>query len=134
MRVWRPTSGQEGHRHASTCHHDLALAPLRCHRNQVEKRRPCYPLGRIKADFSAVSALRITKTALTCAAALDISLEDIVAIIQSLTPRHFYKSMTSHVSSAVWQDVYHAPWRETLLYLKFTTDAEGYLVISLKEK
>jgi motility quorum-sensing regulator/GCU-specific mRNA interferase toxin len=71
---------------------------------------------------------------LTCAAALDISLENIIAIIQSLTPRHFYKSMTSHVSSAVWQDVYHAPWREMLLYLKFTTDAEGYLVISLKEK
>ena len=100
----------------------------------MEKRRPHHPLGRIKASFSAISALRITKTALTCAAALDITLENIVAIIQSLTPRHFYKSMTSHVSSAVWQDVYHVPWRETLLYVKFTTDAEGYLVISFKEK
>jgi motility quorum-sensing regulator / GCU-specific mRNA interferase toxin len=90
--------------------------------------------GRIKADFSTASALRITRTALTCAAALDIDLETIVAIIQSLTPRQFYKSMTSHASSTVWQDVYHVPWRETLLYVKFTTDAQGYLVISFKEK
>jgi motility quorum-sensing regulator/GCU-specific mRNA interferase toxin len=100
----------------------------------VEKRRPHHPLGRIKADFSSVSALRITKTALTCAAALDMTLEDVVAIIQSLSPSHFYKSMTSQFSSAIWQDVYHVPWRRIGLYVKFTTDAEGYLLISFKEK
>lgn len=100
----------------------------------MEKRRPHHPLGQIKASFSTVAALRITRTALTCAAALDISLEDIVATIQSLTPRQFYKSMTSQVSSTVWQDVYHVVWRDTVLYVKFTTDAEGYLVISFKEK
>ena len=100
----------------------------------MEKRRPHYPLGRIKADFSTASALRITRTALTCAAALDITLDAIVAIIQSMTPRQFYKSMTTLASSAVWQDVYHVPWQETLLYVKFTTDAAGYLVISFKEK
>jgi len=100
----------------------------------VEKRRPHHPLGRIKAELSSVSTLRITRTALTCAATLDIALEDIVAIIHSLAPRHFYKSMTSQFSSAVWQDVYHVPWRRTVLYVKFTTDAEGYLLISFKEK
>jgi motility quorum-sensing regulator/GCU-specific mRNA interferase toxin len=110
------------------------MAPLRCHSAHVEKRRPHYTLGRIKVDFSTVSALRITKTALTCAADLDITLETIVAIIQSMTPRQFYKSMTSLASSTIWQDVYHVPWRETLLYVKFTTDAQGYLVISFKEK
>jgi hypothetical protein len=30
--------------------------------------------------------------------------------------------------------VYHVPWADIVLYVKFTTDAEGYLVISLKEK
>jgi hypothetical protein len=30
--------------------------------------------------------------------------------------------------------VYHVPHEGTVLYVKFTTDAEGYLVISLKEK
>jgi len=42
--------------------------------------------------------------------------------------------MTSLANAAVWQDVYHVPWQETVLFVKFTTDAEGYLVISLKEK
>jgi hypothetical protein len=42
--------------------------------------------------------------------------------------------MTSDVSSAIWQDVYHVPHGSLVLYVKFTTDAEGYLVISFKEK
>lgn len=100
----------------------------------MEKRRPHYPLARIKEAFATVSALRITKTALDCAAALDITLEDIVTVIQMLVPRHFYKSMTSQYCSTIWQDVYHASWGATTLYVKFTTDAEGYLVISFKEK
>jgi hypothetical protein len=33
----------------------------------VEKRKPHYALDTIKATFSTVAALRITKTALTCA-------------------------------------------------------------------
>jgi motility quorum-sensing regulator/GCU-specific mRNA interferase toxin len=112
----------------------LAMAPLRCHAVDVEKRRPRHSLAGIKAEFSEVAALRITRTALTCASALDISLEDVVAVIQSLTAKDFYKSMTSQVASSIWQDVYHATWRGTALYVKFTTDREGYLVISFKEK
>ena len=42
--------------------------------------------------------------------------------------------MTSIADVRIWQDVYHVRCGETLLYVKFTTDAEGYLVISLKEK
>ena len=37
-------------------------------------------------------------------------------------------------NSAIWQDVYHVPHATFVLYVKFTTDAEGYLVISFKEK
>ena len=112
----------------------LVPAPLRCHTARVEKRKPHHSLERVKATFCTTSTLRITKTALTCAAALNITLEDVVAIIQAITPKSFYKSMTSQQSNAVWQDVYHVPWCQTLLYVKFTTDAEGYLVISFKEK
>jgi motility quorum-sensing regulator / GCU-specific mRNA interferase toxin len=100
----------------------------------VEKRKPHHSLERVKATFSATSALRITRTALICAEVLGITLQNIVAIIQTITPRNFYKSMTSQQSNSVWQDVYHVPWRQTVLYVKFTTDAEGYLVISFKEK
>jgi hypothetical protein len=31
-------------------------------------------------------------------------------------------------------DVYHVPFEGLVLYVKFTTDAQGYLVISFKEK
>lgn len=42
--------------------------------------------------------------------------------------------MTSDASSAIWQDVYHVPRGSLVLYVKLTTDLEGYLVISFKEK
>lgn len=71
---------------------------------------------------------------MTCAESLGIALEEIVAIIQSIAPRCFYKSMTSLANAAIWQDVYRVPWDTLVLYVKFTVDSEGYLVISLKEK
>ncbi len=100
----------------------------------LEKKKPHYDLGTIKATFCVVRALRITKTALTCSEGLGLTLEDIVDIIQAITREQFYKSMTSLASSAIWQDVYHVPHAGIVLYVKFTTDIEGYLVISFKEK
>ena len=100
----------------------------------MEKRKPHFDLGTIQATFCEVGALRITRTALRCARDLGLSLDDVVACIQSIGPRHFYKSMTSHASAAIWQDVYHVPYRSLVLYVKFTTDIEGYLVISFKER
>ncbi len=100
----------------------------------VEKLKPHYDLGTIKADFSAVAGLRMTKSATTCAEALGITLQDVVDIIQGMTREQFYKSMTSYANSAIWHDVYHVAYEGIVLYVKLTTDAEGYLVISLKEK
>jgi motility quorum-sensing regulator/GCU-specific mRNA interferase toxin len=100
----------------------------------VEKRKPHYELGNIKATFSTMRALRITKTAITCAQELGITLQDVVDIIQCMTRKQFYKSMTNDLNSAIWQDVYHVSHGSVVLYVKFTTDAEGYLVISFKEK
>jgi len=100
----------------------------------VEKRKPHYDLGTIKATFSTVRALRITKTAISCAQGLGITLQDVVDIIQCMTREQFYKSMTNDVNSAIWQDVYHVPHGSVVLYVKLTTDSEGYLVISFKEK
>jgi motility quorum-sensing regulator/GCU-specific mRNA interferase toxin len=42
--------------------------------------------------------------------------------------------MTSVADHRIWQDVYHVPVDGIVLYVKFTTDAQGYLVISFKEK
>ena len=43
--------------------------------------------------------------------------------------------MTSYAGHRVWQDVYHAEYKDKLIYLKFTVKADGdYLLISFKEK
>jgi len=100
----------------------------------MEKRRPRYDLGSIKAAFITPASLRITKTALTTAEALDLTLDDVVTMIQGIRGAQFYKSMTSLADSRIWQDVYHVEFGGRVLYVKFTIDVEGYLVISLKEK
>ncbi len=51
-----------------------------------------------------------------------------------MTREQFYKSMTAFADHRIWQDVYHVPCNGLVLYVKFTTDAQGYLVISFKEK
>lgn len=66
----------------------------------MEKRRPHYSLAKIKATFVTVSALRITKTATTCAESLEIMLTEVVGIIQNMTREQFYKSMTTDGNSA----------------------------------
>jgi len=58
----------------------------------------------------------------------------VVRIIQTITREHFYKSMTSLADHSVWQDVYRVPHEGHTLYVKFTVDLEGHLVLSFKEK
>lgn len=100
----------------------------------LEKKRPHYDLGTIKGTFCSIELLRITTTALRCSEALGLTLQNVVDIIQRITRQQFYKSMTSIGNSAIWQDVYHVTYEGTVLYVKFTTDVDGYLVISFKEK
>jgi hypothetical protein len=100
----------------------------------MEKRRPHYSLESIKAAFTTVESLRMTRTAQNFANAQGLGRQGVVDLIQQITRESFHHSMTSRQSSAIWQDVYHVRWAAMVLYLKFTTDHEGYLVISLKEK
>lgn len=76
----------------------------------------------------------MTRTAQNTALALGLLLGDIVTLIRGMTRRQFYKSMTSNVDHRIWQDVYRVPHADISLYVKFTTDAQGYLLISLKEQ
>lgn len=100
----------------------------------MEKKKPHYDLHTIQQTFVSAVDLRITRTALRSAEALDIALEEIVAIIQKMNRSQFFKSMTSIGNHAIWQDVYHVPYEGLTLYVKFTTDAEGHVLISFKEK
>lgn len=100
-----------------------------------EKRKPAYDLSAIKAAFSTVKGLSATGTAIRSAAVLGFGRAEIVATIQSMERRQFYKSMTANADHTVWQDVYHVPSREGVLYVKFTADVvTEFLLLSFKEK
>jgi len=101
---------------------------------RMEKRKPTYDLESIKCDFCSVARLRMTRSARDAAFALELSLADVVDVIQSMSRRHFYKSMTALADPRLWQDVYHVPRGTLMLYVKFTIDDQGNLLISFKEK
>jgi motility quorum-sensing regulator/GCU-specific mRNA interferase toxin len=101
----------------------------------TEKRKPTYDLDAIKAAFSSAQGLRATGTAIKGAAALGYGRAEIVATIQTIERRQFFKSMTAYADHTVWQDVYHVPSEQGVLYIKFTADAVAeFLLLSFKEK
>ena len=58
----------------------------------------------------------------------------VVDVIARLTAADFEKSMRSEVDPAIWQDVYKPVIERRELYIKFTLDTEGQLLlISFKE-
>ena len=100
----------------------------------MEKYKPHYDLDDIKRAFAESEDLRLSVTALRDAFALGLTRHDIVAVIQALTVKQLYKSMTSERDHKIWQDVYHANYQGLSLYVKFTIDDGGYFLISFKEK
>jgi motility quorum-sensing regulator/GCU-specific mRNA interferase toxin len=100
----------------------------------MEKRLPHYPLAVIQARIAEQGIMAFTATALFNAAAMGLSEEQILRVLASLSRAMFYKSMTTHADSSVWQDVYHAPTPNgSVAYIKLTLQ-QGALVIQFKEK
>jgi motility quorum-sensing regulator/GCU-specific mRNA interferase toxin len=98
----------------------------------TEKRKPTYDLDAFKA---AAQGMRITIVATRTAAALGFGRAEIVATIQTMQRKQFYKSMTSFADHRIWQDVYHVPSPAGTLYVKFTADAvTEFVLLSFKEK
>jgi motility quorum-sensing regulator / GCU-specific mRNA interferase toxin len=103
----------------------------------MEKKKPAYTLSTIKKAFAGVKNLggATTASAFRGAQEAGLSREDMIAVIQSLQPADFYKSMTAYVDVQRWQEVYHARFQGIELYLKFTMQADGtYVLLSFKEK
>ena len=100
----------------------------------MEKRLPHYPLAVIQARIAEQGIMAFTATALFNAAAMGLSEEQILRVLASLSRAMFFKSMTTHADSSVWQDVYHAPTPNgNVAYIKLTLQ-QGALVIQFKEK
>jgi motility quorum-sensing regulator / GCU-specific mRNA interferase toxin len=103
----------------------------------MQKQTHAYHLENIKRAFRRPESLggRVTNSAFKGAQQLGLSRQDVIAVIQSLTPKGFYKSMTSYGDHRIWQDVYHARYQGRDIYLKFTAKPGGdYLLISFKER
>ena len=98
------------------------------------KRQPRYPLATIKAAFGDPARMNRTLTAAEGAEDLDMDEQAVVDIIARFTGRDFEKSMPSDINSAIWQDVYKPSVAGRELYVKFTLDTRGeLLLISFKE-
>jgi motility quorum-sensing regulator/GCU-specific mRNA interferase toxin len=98
----------------------------------MEKRRPHYDLKTILAQMVCVENMNLTMSAQHGIRGAGMTRKDALEVIRQLSSANFYKSMTTHQSHRVWQDVYHAKWREKMLYVKFQQAGE-YFVVSFKE-
>ncbi|WP_246154289.1 type II toxin-antitoxin system MqsR family toxin [Methylobacterium oryzihabitans] len=97
-----------------------------------EKLTPHHDLGAFKR---AADRIGVTSKALADAYALGFSRSDITAVLSTIDPHYFYKSMTSHRSNQEWQDVYRVPYAQTVLYVKFRDDILlEFMLLSFKEK
>ena len=99
----------------------------------MEKRIPHYSLPEIHAQMLTERDMNLTITALAGIRSADMSPADALSVIKKLERKNFYKSMTTHGDSSIWQDVYHSRWKGIDLYIKFQRHEE-YFVISFKER
>lgn len=96
----------------------------------MEKFNPSYSLSEFKnSDF------KITTIAQRTAADLGFNIDGVKRVVSTMELKHFYKSMTSYANHKIWQDVYHVPYGDLILYIKFTQNVVSeFMLLSFKEK
>ena len=101
----------------------------------MEKRRPHYSPEQVHSLASDPKKIQFTRTALDGGIDLGLDVQMMRSIVMGLRMSGFYKSMTTHTNSKVWQDVYRPSFRGTSLYLKLTIVAEDeLLIVSFKRR
>ena len=100
----------------------------------MEKLRPHYDLGAIKALAAELGVAAFTKSAMDGGRAMGLTTAEMLAVIAVMKRSDFYKSMTTLHDHKVWQDVYHVMTPVAkVAYIKVTM-REGAPVIQFKEK
>lgn len=97
----------------------------------MEKRTPHCKLPIVKTLIQD-GKVRTTHAARVGASELGLSLSDMLAVVMTLTPGDFYKSMTTHADHTIWQDVYRPRTDMGRVYLKLTI-IDDVLIVSFKE-
>lgn len=101
----------------------------------MEKRTRTYSLADIAVAFANPASLNRTKVAIRGAAALGMDSAAVVAVIQGLQATDFDKSATAYHDHTKWHDSYKPTVSGRRLYLKFTLDDDGRLLLtSFKEE
>ena len=101
----------------------------------MEKKRPTYDLRAIQVTMGSTDTLAITTSALRDAVSMGFDRFGVAETIVGIEGRMFYKSMTTHTDHRVWQDVYHVPVRDHLIYVKFQADiVTEFKVMAFKDK
>ena len=98
----------------------------------MEKRTPHYKLHTVRALIET-GRVHATGSALSGAAALGLEFDGMIDVLNTLTIKDFYKSMTSYADHKVWQDVYRPSTKFGEVYLKLTV-IEDLLIVSFKEQ
>ena len=102
----------------------------------VEKLRPHYALKKIKSLLCSEESREVTRTSREGAVALGyMDVEEMLAIIDTLTQKNFYKSMTTQHDTSLWQDVYKiSNESENKIYIKLqlSPDKRKAIVIQFK--
>ena len=100
----------------------------------MEKRKPQYDLSTVKSAVRLRGADAFTATALIGAQAMGLQIAQAIEVVCTMSRANFYKSMTTHASSQIWQDVYHSETHAGIAYIKVTLRQNGAIVIQFKEK
>jgi motility quorum-sensing regulator/GCU-specific mRNA interferase toxin len=91
-------------------------------------------LARVQAEVSRLGVAAFTKTAIDGGREMGLTTAEMLAVVASMSPRDFHKSMTTYADHKTWQDVYYAttPVRKDA-YIKITL-RDGAPVIQFKER
>lgn len=100
----------------------------------MEKRKPRYDLATVQAVVRLRGADAFTATALIGAHAMGLEITQAIEVVCSMSRADFFKSMTTHSSSQVWQDVYCPDTPAGVAYIKVAFRQDGSIVIQFKEK
>lgn len=90
------------------------------------------PLSRVRG-LIATGRVRSTFTALRGAAELGLDYSGMIDVVCRLSPREFYKSMTTYADHRQWHDVYQTQVDGALVYIKLCV-VDDVLVVSFKER
>lgn len=99
----------------------------------MEKKTAHYCLTFVK-ELVRSGNVSATSSALKGAAALGFNFSDMKDVIENLEISDLHKSMTTHASHTIWQDVYNFPSEEAGdIYIKLSV-IRGVLIVSFKER